>query len=759
MSAFKFVGFPGISDAQGLSGTTRNNQPMAISRRALLGGLSAMPLAAGLMGCAVRAQGSPAAPTGPVGPGSAWNGTPLSGGTPPSDPVRTTAKPAAHWLIPSDLRLVANLVVGVDADAKGGVKQVDFWVEGATYSVTTPTILNDNDVNGRPRSRYGFWITLDAAKFRTISATGAARIFATAVPNDTTMQSRVIGITSGDALTDNLRGDYAMTVFPRAVENDWTKTVAPSGADYNSLAAAIGAAASAGAEAPLITITQTGFYELNNATSQSNHANGKGFLTLRAASGVTATLGRSAPFIPNDPASWSWTPGWDGMEFRGAGIVFDQRNWSTISFTAKPAWFNGCKFTNSIGTRDSVYWNAGCPPIFGPSPAHAVYSYWDNVSTEYVIGGFQTARYVQGCNIRFIGADVVSGVHYVCGNYLRDYRYTYFQSEVASLEITYTPLGGQTSATVTKTGADGGQPNLFTLNVNGAPVLNVTLGRIDGDPNQTINQLAATINAFGSGWQARVTARGDFRASSLGGDQGAHNPKNANALNTKVSIVSSFGIHGDWWQGYSGDRVRENVLIRNNITRDAVGNNAFLNNDDASNGGRSHDHIVKGNVWLADPGNTGSGGAGPSYFAGPSTSHYVFEGNTHEAEVVRRQAPPGQDTIYSSYRNNIVLKTYTDGGSAWIADAPWVNNLYVESFVGAMTGGANAGNVTYPQGSFSSLFRDHANGDLRPAVSSALQSSLKARIGVLDGRLQPFAESDIMGAWSKDSGPKTDYPF
>src|SRR5450432_3238781 len=107
-----------------------------ISRRNLLTGLSLLPLAGGIAGCAARASSlaaappqAPAAPIPVVGPGVRWNGTPLSGGTPPSDPVRTTAKPAAHWLQPPGQRLWRDMTIGVDADALGGVAYVDFWVE------------------------------------------------------------------------------------------------------------------------------------------------------------------------------------------------------------------------------------------------------------------------------------------------------------------------------------------------------------------------------------------------------------------------------------------------------------------------------------------------------------------------------------------------------------------------------------------------------------------------------------------------------
>lgn len=758
---------------------------MMISRRSLVGGISALPFAVSLTACAARATGAAAAPegaaagpTGPVGPGASWNGAALSGGRPPADPTRTTAKPAVHWLIPSDLRLVTNLAIGVDADADGGVKQVDFWVEGAIYTVTTPTIFKDVDANGQARSRYGFWIALDAAKFRAISATGAARIFATAIPNDPTMQSRVIGITSGDALTDNLRGDYAMTVFPRPVANDWSKTVARSGGDYTSIAAAIAAATSAAAEAPLITIVQTGFYELENASSRNNHSNGVGFCTVRAAPGVTAMLGRSAPFIPNDPASWAWIPGWDGMEFRGSGIVFDQRNWSTISFTAKPAWFNGCKFTNSIGTRDTLYWNNGPPPSFGPGQSHGLYSYWDNVSAAYVSGGFQIARYVQGCQVQSTFGDIFSGCHYISGNYVRDWTSNFFLLEVKSLDVSFQPQTQRTSATITKTG--GTSPGgTVTLKVDGATVLSINLGYYAGDNNQTIDQLATTINSLGGGWKATVTGdasrnagtAGQFRSATLGGDGGHANPNEADVLYKTVSLISSYGIHGDWWQGYSGGSTRENVIIRNNITRDSIGNNAFINND----ADRANDYIIKGNIWLGVRGDTVIGGAGASYFGGAvsgsgSSSHYVFENNILDAQVVRREYFAGnpknpvqaQDLKYSKFRHNIVGQVspfgYSGSGSNYPFTPPWNDNLYIGTSY-PMNGPADSGNVNYKGANIASLFRAYSDGDLRPAPNGVLMSNLKPRINRFDGQLGLFAENDVVGAWSKDRAPKADYPF
>jgi hypothetical protein len=287
-----------------------------LSRRHLLGGLSLLPLALPTQSSAsvfLRLLGRP--PTAPastpstlpvVGPAVAWNGTAKSGGTPPTDPTRTTAKPAIHWLMPSDLRLVSNVVIGVDADCSGtaggslfGVKQVDFWVEGTVQTVTSPMFYTDTDANGSSRTRWGYWIALNAAAFKAVSTTGEARIYATAVPNDTTMQSRVIGY---DGYT-SYDGNYPMSVFPRAAQNDRSKTVRLDGTgDFTTLIAAIDDAATfvaGGGEAPLITITQTGSYEAANTTRTigAGWPVAKSRCQIAAGSGVTATLGRAARAI------------------------------------------------------------------------------------------------------------------------------------------------------------------------------------------------------------------------------------------------------------------------------------------------------------------------------------------------------------------------------------------------------------------------------------------------------------------------------
>jgi hypothetical protein len=459
------------------------------------------------------------------------------------------------------------------------------------------------------------------------------------------------------------------------------------------------------------------------------------------------------------------------MEFRGAGIVFDQRNWTTILFTAKPAWMNGCKFTNSIGTLFTYYWNGGAHPGFGSSVA----GYWDDAHIEFVCleAAVGHQRYTRGCAIHEYASDIFTGTHYVANNYVRHWDVDMFATPVAALQISYTPPSGQTSATVTKTGHDGAASTL-TLAVNGATTHTITLGQTPSGGNFLISDVVATINGFGDGWSATSPARSGMRATALGGENGGLNPNAANAFNTTVSISAAFGIHADWWQGFSAASTRENVHICNNVCRadNVADNDAWLFNDDDGNSGHSFDHIVKNNIWVGST----TKGAPNNDFGGNRTSHYVFENNTMQSNVDRREyvnGDPAQgadvgETTYSSYRNNLIETPrpfgWTGSGTYFPNSPPWINNGYIQSLINGsnvitMNGPSDTGNFNYSgSATFTTLFVDYANGDFRPAASGPVLANLKSKVNTYDGSGVAYSASDVVGARSLNASAPS-YPF
>lgn len=713
-----------------------------------------------------------------VAPGAGWNGTALSGGIPPSfaaatpplssptkDPItRVTAKPAIHWVVPSGrcLSPTGDLIVGVDADAGGtrtgslfGIKQVDFWVEGTTQTVTTPQFLTWTE-NGVSKTAWGYFIKLRESDFSAHLTGSEARLFATAIPNDATMQNRIIGY---DLVNGGLYdGNYPLSVFPRAVLNDHSYTVNAANNDvspnFTTIKKALTQAASDSAEFPLLTFTATANYELENLT---NHAAGHGFCTFATSGSFVATLGRAVAFTPGSPSSWPWTPGWDAIEFRGSNIVFQQRNWAQV-LNDRPCWFNGNQWTNNCpGGRDTNYWNNSSPPYVGASGA----SYVDATYSEFTSGMLLNNFYVINAQVKQTGGSVVTGVHLTQNTFTNDFTNNYFLNTTTNrISITYTNPGGHTTATVSRpAGAlyTGTSPQNMTLQVDGSTVATIRLGYYSTDPNPTVTDVVAAINAFGNGWSAAVLNGGGIWPGATIGFNGGDWAFTGNAFNSAYATVATPDPHGEWWQGFTGGLTRENVILRNDI----VLNNAslpFIENDAAV----QYDTIIKGQVWLGTATN-------PFYISGQFNNHFVIQNNTTNGQWTRREyingnpagSPDPGDQVYTLIDNNIIGQIYVFGysGSGTFSpySSPMNNNDYAVGNA-TMNGPSDSGNVNFTGTAFSALFINAAIYDLRPVPAGILLGTQFARVSPNDGRRLPFANPDIAGAWSQND-PQYVPPF
>lgn len=384
--------------------------------------------------------GSPAVPL--MAPSLAYNGTPGSGGTAPVDGVRTTAKPAILWLRPSDMRLVTNKRICVDADAKGGISRIDFWFEGTvataakitdTYTNALGTIVSQQDV---------YCVDLDASATRAVSTTGSAKLLATAYPNDTTMQPRTIGgpqFPAADPTYDTIAygGNYPFTLYPRTAENDTSVTVCPSSCTYPTLQAAFNVLQATSFEAPLITITASGSYTLANATGTEKSSVNRAVITV--APGVSAVLGQTG-ITYNNPLTWDVRLGWDGVEFRGnpgGSLTIDQKWLRALQFASKPTWFNGITFTNSTNNIQDLYWNGNTAPPGGSTSG----AYNDDLTITHTGGQLINARYSKNSTVYDTAGDVIYASHYAFRTRTDTYNVSYTASNVNGFTIGYTGTG------------------------------------------------------------------------------------------------------------------------------------------------------------------------------------------------------------------------------------------------------------------------------------------------------------------------------
>lgn len=126
-----------------------------------------------------------------VYPSESWDSTPGSGfESAPTDPTLSTAK-ALIGLVDVPLqRFDEDFYFKVQAFAKGGIKEVRCHLEGNVTVEATPRRWEYKDSNNNTQKFFGYIFKLDYSRF---PEEGSFNVYFEAVPNDTAMQSTIIG--------------------------------------------------------------------------------------------------------------------------------------------------------------------------------------------------------------------------------------------------------------------------------------------------------------------------------------------------------------------------------------------------------------------------------------------------------------------------------------------------------------------------------------------------------------------------------------
>lgn len=673
-----------------------------VSRRQLLGGVGALAALIPLdLAQARRFAGVGLSPT--VGPGAAWNGTAGSGGTAPTDPTRTTAKPAAQWLVPDMRVLAADMQIGLDADALGGVASVQFWVEGNTVTVTTAVLATPNGVTVE-----GYFITLSASAFAAHQSGSAATIYATVTPSDGTMQARVIG---------------PLTVYPRATENDRTYTIGATTGTYATVQAANTQMLLDAPERPMFKFVDSGSYEVQ--CTQNTYTTTVGYTVYAAAAGVTATLIRGNSFDPLNTTTggvkaWEWWPNVDQIEFRGSGVVLDLHNWNNIhASVARPYWFSGCQIINSANARDVYYWDGSPPPGFLPNlfngtliPCLAI-----GCTIKYV--DFFTSGSVTpiGCSALGMLTGDHGELHYAQGNYETQTDPRVFTTLRNAISVYYTGTG--TGSIVVTAGA-----NTLDCKVNGTTVgapFPITLGNSPAATYFTMANVVSAINAIAGGAWHATTLDNNLACWALAQASATYSPLGTSS-GTATNLTAFIDYHTEWVHTQTTNC--QNILYRGNTIRRSYFTTSILN---AEHG--VYDAVLKGNVWEQVAQQLQNGG-----WAG---SHVVVENNLIDCPFAVYP-----DTNYSKFSQNVFAGVNFGSGSGLASmPASWTYNVVVTPW----PAGADASNATVANyAALSALFTDKANGDFRP--SGTMPTA--ARLDLYDGRLNVRAATDAFAPWA-----------
>lgn len=750
-----------------------------ISRRLLLAGMSALAVASSDATAGLRFHGQAAGnPPSAVGPGGLWNGAALSGGTPPTDNSPSGPSPIVKFYQPDGIRLWQDQTIGVYADCWGsggttpgaapikGVKWVEFWVEGNVIRVTTPSVLVDVDATGATRKRLGYWITLKASLFTAVSTTGTARIFATATPNDPTMFTRTIG---QDAVNPYDKA-WRQTYYPRTTESDFIRAsgckvgALVDGADYTTLDAAITAARAVGTlEAPKFVFVTSGSYTLVDIAGDTGTASAKGFAVITQAPGITATLVKASIDL-NDTTflAHRWRPGWLNIEFRGA-LTFDVQNYPSGFINNAPCFFNGVTFTNT-NTNWQFYLNGsalGGANVYGDD--QTPHQGWTSDGIGQFGGTLPSGNLaVYGTKYNNLIGSPCDGMNCVIGTYIANCDSTIYlgATPTTSTGNPAIQITGPANSTVNIFG--GGASNFATvqLKVSGSVVKSWACGTIPSDnsavPPKPLypSDLAALINAFGSGWSATAypTGFGPLQAARFLVD----------AVNVVVTSQQTFktfqDIHTEWWHGRTdgGAGVRENVLLVNNIGRNSTWNSAPLFFETAMK-----DVMIRNNALQCNL--TAGGVGGPGNFG---YVHTVITDNWIDGGFLI--GPFGPDTTmtgdaYCISGQNLV--DYYDSSTVpkWPSFFRSVQN-YSAGPAGFTdpSGPYDTGNVKLgvnAGATYLACITNRATGDFRPAGS--MLGTLYPKMSDYDGLLVARSANDTGGPWSINvtAGQVPVYPF
>jgi len=726
-------------------------RPFLLLSAALLAGCSARAMPGVPSGGSGGAGSSAVSPTPPtLRPTASWSGAPGTGfaGSPPVDPPRTTAKPSLRMASAWGARISGSTYrIFVDAECAGlatgtpfGVAAVNGYLEGGSgagvfgqYSYPHPAYPTDPTKNVSIQC-YAFDIDVTACV--TAHPTGGVDFYAEAIPRDLTMQKRVIG---------------PFRFYPRSTQYSGQYDVGV-GQTYATRKQAIAAIVAANEEAPLILYHTTANYEAEDCSAFGAYAGLKGFITEKAATGVTATINRSVfPAGVADDAAF-WDPGPDGIEW-GPGVVLDPRNWSfivnhnqTLNDGLKHGHrLNGCQVINSEGTLDSYYWN-GRPR---PSGLWSAPGFIEDTIIKWLVGGMSTTFVCRNVGVRGNLREAAQNCYYQNKVFLNGWDAWTFWSPKNVMTLAYTGPG------VGRHWITGFQTNqaVFHLSVNGVETHTIPLGYNSTDANFSQSQLCATINGFGDGWVAVKLLDGPGTAWQEGVNlsptsDAASTPTVVGA--TPVVIRAAYDFHQDYWHSinqtavsapYTTGPVQGSILRDVNIKgetykSDGITPPFFLRLDN----GAIDLSVLECSNTICQSGDAGS--CDNVYMRGCSSGHESWT--------------PGGMGPYSRFEANIG-NIYWQSGSPIISPA-FVNNYLVSetaaTAAAAIGGAPHSGNIIVAASGYAvlksmveALYVSALTGDFRPAPAGALATNgnKRNRSRTLDGAGNPFSVPDAIG--------------
>ncbi|KPP94401.1 hypothetical protein SAMN04515621_1768 [Erythrobacter sp. HL-111] len=520
--------------------------------------------------------GAPAAKSA-LSPSASWDGTAESGfETVPTDPERTTAKPAVHLIdlpcqfFDDELTVSAMAFANDGGTLIGGIDRVRFHFEGNVADVIEPQLRTFTRFDGSTYRLPCYTVTLE----KPAGTSGDTHLYIEAIPADATMQSRVIGpfdFFPRDPFANGTLHDIDLTV-------DDTQPVV-AGSNYHDFTAAHTYVNAQNAENPRITIRSNpaaGFHEIKRG-HWAGYAP-KGWLTIEA--DIPVVFDRPAPFVDEATAysGQAARPNLDGIWFKGPNITLELQRQSL--YTEFDSQQHGCAF-DGIRIRNS----AGIGFIWMGTHRQLGVARGKNYFLDSLISdvpnAFNEARLARG-NINSGGWwDYASNAKCLVGNICSDHSSAEAMVHTLALTAQYTGTGS--TATLEMSGVNSASTRTVTAKVDGETVGTLTVRNVGATFNPSNAEFPSDvvdwINTLPD-WTA--TLEDDtYKASMLGLSTNlgtSFGPQDAKSA--PLELYARPDPHNDWWQAQIvwGDPYPpfENVIAYGNIAYDFAGQKLFL---------------------------------------------------------------------------------------------------------------------------------------------------------------------------------------
>ena len=532
--------------------------------------------------------GGPSPPPQSLEPSAAWTGVPGSGfATLPSDPVRTTAKPALRLLTPPAQFFTDTLDVGAIAMANDGGTLIDtfgivavaFHYEGAVVTVEQPQWHTIQTERGE-RTYFGWWVRLRKPRQKS----GTAQLYVEATAHDVTMQKRVIGPYLFSPVVDKYT--HSVVVKPSRPE--------VTGVSYQTLDAAAVYLSALGSANPLITISEPGFYQLTVGSGTSALPFARHGLSGRlniTASVPDVVIGR-ADYTTDFEARIN-----DArckLHLFGSNLTLDFRRvievaGPTVDNLTGP-WLDGVNMISTAPNGSQEPWRGTfIPTVAGVARAGA---WLTEVEASDLTNVGVNAALVRGGNFDRIAYDVFNMASCVVSTHLGVHSSLRFADELPVFTVQY--AGGEPTATLARSGSllsGGAGGGVWTVKLGASTYTFDTGPGNPSDPNNFnyyngtlgdgywFSDVVAWLNTLpGVSATLLVDENDSFqkRAAASGSLTGTYGEgfDDTSFKAAPLRIVSMNNYHGDWYQHSTGDL--ENVIVAFNQADETEAQSIFL---------------------------------------------------------------------------------------------------------------------------------------------------------------------------------------